>query len=164
MFRLVTVTENLRQLVMARNCLETTERDFKVRLSPSRNLTIDSHISSGIYEHAAAAIFLSYVFLLLLPRSVLLELQTCLLLVQSLSVNNFPNLYNNILPFPKKIKTNFLPYLLKGSFYEEVGQLTSSVQSFNSANQILSDDMSHIEQILIWTTCSICSTMDKFIS
>ena len=39
---------------------------------------------------------------------------------------------------------------IKGRFYEEVRQLTSSVQSFNSVNQISSDDTSNVRQILIW--------------
>jgi len=33
------------------------------------------------------------------------------------------------------------------------------VQSFNSANQISSDDTSDVGQLIIWITCSICSTM-----
>jgi len=45
-------------------------------------------------------------------------------------------------------------YIILGRFYEEVGQLTSSLQSFNSANQISSDDTLDVGQILIWTTCS----------
>ncbi|GAU22291.1 hypothetical protein TSUD_260910 [Trifolium subterraneum] len=41
---------------MERNCLETMDRDFKVRLWPSKNLNMHSHNSScGKYEQHAAA-------------------------------------------------------------------------------------------------------------
>ena len=39
---------------MESNCLETMERDLKVQWSPSRNLMMYSHNSSGKFEHPSA--------------------------------------------------------------------------------------------------------------